>query len=84
MNIDMSTISQFIQSVGFPIAAYAALFWYVIQNNKRSDEREDAQNAAHKAEVDKLTEALNNNTLAIQRLVDHISGEDYERGKHSA
>ena len=83
--MDMDTISQFIQTVGFPIAAYAALFWYVIQNNKRNDEREDTQNAAHKAEVEKLTEALNNNTLAIQRLVDHIAPDDeYIKGKHSA
>lgn len=82
--MELDTISQFVQTVGFPIAAYAALFWYVIQSNKRTDEREAAQNAAHRAEVDKLTEALNNNTLAIQRLVDHMQDDETVRGKHSA
>ena len=54
---------QMVQSVGFPIAACAALFWLCI----RQDEK-------HDKEVTKLTEAINNNTLALQHLV---GGNDY-------
>lgn len=49
-------ISNFISAVGFPIAGCAALFWYMVQ-----------QRNAHKAEMEKMAEALNNNTLAMQQ-----------------
>lgn len=56
--MDMSTISQLISSVGFPIAACVALFW---QMNRESTQ--------HKEEMDALKESLNQNTLAITKLV---------------
>ena len=58
----MQSVVQLIGSLGFPIAACCYIFWEL---NK---ERE-----AHKAEMDKLTEALHNNTLAMQKLVDTLS-----------
>lgn len=54
----MSAISQLISSVGFPIAACVALFW---QMNRESTQ--------HKQEMDALKESLNQNTLAITKLV---------------
>lgn len=54
----MSSISQLISSVGFPIAACVALFW---QMNRESTQ--------HKEEMDALKESLNQNTLAITKLV---------------
>ena len=59
----MDEIVQIIQSVGFPIACAIALFW---QNNKMQ--------AQHKEESDKMTAALNNNTLALTELKDKIGG----------
>lgn len=56
--MDFSTVSQLISSVGFPIAACVALFW---QMNRESTQ--------HKEEMDTLTESLNQNTLAITKLV---------------
>lgn len=56
--MDFSTVSQLISSVGFPIAACVALFW---QMNKESTQ--------HKEEMDALKESLNQNTLAISKLV---------------
>ena len=56
--MNMSAISQLISSVGFPIAACVALFW---QMNRESTQ--------HKAEMDALKESLNQNTLAITKLV---------------
>ena len=58
----MQSVVQLIGSLGFPIATCCYIFWEL---NK---ERE-----AHKAEMDKLTEALHNNTLAMQKLVDTLS-----------
>lgn len=54
----MTAISQLISSVGFPIAACVALFW---QMNRESTQ--------HKEEMDALKESLNQNTLAITKLV---------------
>lgn len=56
--MDFSTVSQLISSVGFPIAACVALFW---QMNRESTQ--------HKEEMDTLKESLNQNTLAITKLV---------------
>lgn len=61
--MDISTISTIISTVGFPIAACIAMFWYI---NKQSD--------IHKQEVDKLSDALNNNTIALTKLADAIGG----------
>lgn len=62
--MDISAISTFISTIGFPIAACIAMFWYI---NKQSD--------IHKQEVDKLSDALNNNTIALTKLADAIGGD---------
>lgn len=62
--MDVNTIMQLISGVGFPVAVCLICFWYI---NKQSEE--------HKAEIDELTKALNNNTLVMQRLVDNRKQE---------
>ncbi len=59
----MDEIVALIRDLGFPIAVAVALFW---KNNKDEEQ--------HKAEMDKMTEALNNNTLALTELKDKIGG----------
>ena len=59
----MDEVIQIIQTLGFPIAVAIALFW---QNMKMQDQ--------HKEEMAKLTEALNNNTIALTELKDKIGG----------
>ena len=59
--MDVNSITQIISSVGFPIAACLICFWYV---NKLTE--------THKEEVNKLTDALNNNTLVMQKLCDKL------------
>lgn len=56
-------ITQLIDSVGFPIIACAAIFY---QMNK--------QDKLHKEEMNKLNEALENNTIAIVKLTDKLNG----------
>ena len=58
-------IIDFINNVGFPIAVAAAMFWKM---NKQDDD--------HKEEMGKVTEALNNNTIAITQLRDLISEKE--------
>lgn len=56
--MDIVTI---ISSVGFPIAACIGMGWYV-----------KYQGDQHKDETKALTDALNNNTLAITKLVEKL------------
>ena len=58
---DYTVIMQTIGSLGFPIAMCLAMFFYMIM-----------QNELHKTEIDRITEALNNNTIALNRLHDKM------------
>lgn len=61
--MDPNAIVQAVSSLGFPIACCIAMFW---QNNKL--------NEVHKAEVSKLNEAINNNTIALNHIIDKLGG----------
>lgn len=62
--MDANTIIQLVGSLGFPVVMCGALFWRMV----KSDEQ-------HKAEMDKLSEALNNNTIALTKLSDNLDKE---------
>lgn len=70
--MDVNTVTQLITSVGFPIACCIALGWYI----KKKDDESNAQIAkmteAHKEESKQFADALNNNTLVIQKLIDKM------------
>lgn len=57
-NIILTAIS----TVGFPIVVACAMFWKM---NK--------QDADHKEEMTKITEAINNNTIALTKLLDKLN-----------
>ena len=63
MGVDIETIINLFSNYAFPVVCVVALFamWY------RETEK-------HESEMDKMTEALNNNTLAMQKLVDKLGG----------
>lgn len=65
-----------IATVGFPIVACCAMafFFSRVNDNYRNDIKEI--NAQHKAEMDAMTQAINNNTMVIQRLVDRMDGDN--------
>ena len=70
--MDANTIITMIGSLGFPIVACIGLAWFFakVNENYRNDIKE--MNVNHKAEMDKMTEAINNNTLVIQKLIDKM------------
>ena len=59
----MDEIIKMIQTLGFPIAVAIALFW---QNNKLQEQ--------HKQEMQNMTAALNNNTIALTEIKEKIGG----------
>ncbi|MBR2702267.1 MAG: hypothetical protein IKE77_09295 [Erysipelotrichaceae bacterium] len=72
----MEQIFSVIGQYAFPIVACVVMGWYVkyIQDNYRKDISDIS--IRHKDEMEKVTAALNNNTMAIQRLTDFIEKED--------
>lgn len=63
----MDAVVQMVSSVGFPIVMCLSLFYYV----KELEEN-------HKEETKSLTDALNNNTLVLQKLCDAMEIEREE------
>lgn len=66
-------IIQLITSVGFPIVACYAMGVYVKYITDRNSAQIDAINAEHRSEMSEVTEAVHNNTLAIQKLTDYLT-----------
>lgn len=65
--MDIQVIGQLIASLGFPIVAAAALFWYI---NK--------QRESHESETKSLQDSLNQNTTVLaelKELITYLVGE---------
>lgn len=65
--MDLPQISSIIGSLGFPI------FMCILLYN-----RMDKQDERHQEEMSKLTESLNNNTIALTELTAKLEGIDKE------
>ena len=63
ITMDIQSISQIISALGFPIAVCLICFWYI---NKKDEN--------HKNEMDKMSEAINNNTAVMQKLINKLEG----------
>ena len=66
--MDVSMVTEFINSVGFPIACVAAMFW--MQNQEREQ---------HRQEAEKFAEAINNNTQVMTRILERLGVKEDER-----
>ena len=55
--MDGNALMTAVTTVGFPIVAYGAMFWYMIKLQE-----------SHKSEMDTLRKALEENTSAINQL----------------
>ena len=83
--MDITTVSQLIGSLGFPIAACCAMGWYCIRSQNQIKEindmhREEVKeiNEKHSSDIQKMTEAVNNNTVALHTLCERLRSEDNE------
>ena len=79
----MTDFVQLVANYGLPAIMCAVMMYYVKYREDKNDDRMDAQNIRHKDEIEKLTEsnkqsladitqALNNNTIALQKLTDYM------------
>lgn len=68
-----------INTLGVPTVVAIASMWYVKYREDKNDTRIDNLNEAHKQEMSDITEALNNNTLALQRICDTFEQKKEEK-----
>ena len=66
--MDADALLNAISVVGFPIVAYGAMFWYMVELNKQ-----------HKEEMNTIRQSLDENTKAVvelRELVRRLAHED--------
>lgn len=61
-----------ITTVGFPIVACLVMGWYLKYTTDKNTEQINDLTKTHNEEMKSVTDALNNNTLALQRLCDKL------------
>lgn len=71
MNFD--SVLTAISAVGFPIVACCAMAYFFALTNKNYRDDLKEQNSLHKEETKNLVDAINNNSMVIQRLIDKLS-----------
>lgn len=82
----LENIIQIVQSLGFPIAVAVACAFYVKYRDDKADIKIEkvqetfmqaltAERTEHKDEMTKMTEAINNNTMIMQKLYDKLTEE---------
>lgn len=69
-------IINIIQTVGFPIAACVAMGVYVKYITDKNDAKIDNLEKTHGEALDKITKALNNNTIALTKLAERLGEND--------
>lgn len=72
--MDTATILQTISTVGFPIVACLGMGWYFKYTTDKEREERAKMNEQHTQEMKEVTSAVNNNTLALQKLCDKLDG----------
>lgn len=70
--MDINVITQFIGTLGFPIAACCCLFWYL---QKESQNHKDEMQDMRKA-IDANTSIITELKLLIQQIAGKIHGND--------
>ena len=71
----MNDIVQIISAVGFPIVAAVGCAYFVKWQYEQNQKQIDEMRKEHKEETQNMTEAINNNTLVIQKLIDKLEKE---------
>ena len=72
----MEGIIQIVQSLGFPIACVVAMFVMWQQEVKAHDVEMDKMRSTLETQTAATTEALNNNTLVLTRILERLGIEE--------
>lgn len=72
MNETVQAIISVVQSLGFPIAMCIGACIFIKYQFDANNKNVAELRQEHKDEVSKMTDALNNNTLVVQKLIDKL------------
>lgn len=76
--MDANTLITLVGSLGFPIVACIAMGWFFakVNDNYRQDIKEIQ--TTHREETKTMTDAINNNTMVLQKLCDRLDDTEKE------
>lgn len=74
----MTDFVQIISTIGFPIACCLAMGYFFKYITDKDREERQALSERHDNEMKEITAALNNNTLALQKLCERLGAADDE------
>lgn len=76
--MNLQDVLQAITTVGFPIVCCGAMMWYVKYSTDMNREEVSRLNEQHKQEMSEVTQAINNNTIALTQLCDVVKQGENE------
>lgn len=71
----MNEIAQIISAIGFPIVAAIGCAYFVKWQYEQNQKQIEDMRKEHKEEVANMTKAIENNTLALTRLIEKLDKE---------
>ena len=71
----MNDIAQIISAIGFPIVAALGCAYFVKWQYEQNQKQIEDMRKEHKEEVTNMTKAIENNTLALTRLIEKLDKE---------
>jgi len=71
----MTDLAQIISAIGFPIVAAVGCAYFVKWQYEQNQKQIEDMRKEHKEEVTNMTKAIENNTIAITRLVEKLDKE---------
>lgn len=74
--MDFQTIMTAVGTVGFPIVACGCMAYFFAKTNENYRQDLKEQNQMHKEETKSLVDAINNNSMVIQRLIDELDRKE--------
>lgn len=74
--MEMNEILQAVTTVGFPIVMCGAMAWYVKYMTDKHRDDINKLNEQHKQEMQEVTQAIDNNTIALTKLCERMGKGD--------
>lgn len=71
----MNDVAQLISAIGFPIVAALGCAYFVKWQYEQNQKQIEEMRKEHKEEVANMTKAIENNTIALTRLIEKIDKE---------
>lgn len=71
--MDSTQIINVVQSIGFPIVMCGAMGWFVFYMFNKNNEQVQKIQEQHQEEIQELQQAIDNNTLALTKVIDAIN-----------